>query len=212
MSLIVFPPDTVILSFLCFMTVLQTPRLSQDLNYWWEMYFVALKLLRTLKRSSSVTGLLNCFCRSVAVSRWRTESVDYCWQAHNQVCLTVVPVHDRRHGCRHSCRLAESSDGASRGRQEVGKRWSCQEWFIHGAWSTVNHTSALLLPCQQAKCTHQETSRIKPCFWKPVTGSTSLILVLWAFWRYYFSRPVPPMKKSIESSIIVILLTHPVNL
>lgn len=98
MSLTVFPPDTLILSFLCFMTVLQTPtsRLSQDINYWWEIDIVALKLLSTLKRSSSIIGLLNCFFDSVAVSSWRTERVDYCWQAHNQACLTLVPTHDRR--------------------------------------------------------------------------------------------------------------------
>lgn len=98
MSLIVFPPGTAILSFLCFMTVLQTPtsRLSQDINYWWEIDFVALKLLSTLKRSSSIIVILNCFFDSVAVSSWRTENVDYCWQAHNQACLTVVPIHHRR--------------------------------------------------------------------------------------------------------------------
>lgn len=68
----VFHPDTVILSFLCFMTVLQAPTsgLSQDINYWWEIEFALLKLLSTLKRSSSIIGLLSCAFGRVAVSSW----------------------------------------------------------------------------------------------------------------------------------------------
>lgn len=101
----------------------------------------------------------------------------------------------KKNGCRRGYRLSESSDGASSGRQEVGKLWSCQEWFIQGAWSTVNHTSALLLPCEWSKCTHQETNSIQAlvletCNWKhkpnkffcgPFEAIVSAGLLLW--WR-----------------------------
>lgn len=132
--LIVFHPDTVILSFLCFMTVLQAPasRLSQDVNYWWEIEFVPLKLLSPLERSSSIIGLLNCFFDSVAVSCWcgllpaSPESGTPGWGTHTW---------QQRRGCRHICRWAESGTAPAREGQEVGKLWNCQEWFIHGAWS-----------------------------------------------------------------------------
>lgn len=132
--LIVFHPDTVILSFLCFMTVLQAPTsgLSQDINYWWEIEFVPLKLLSTMKRSSSMIGLLNCFFDSVAASSWcglllaSPESGMPAWGTHTW---------QKRNSCRHICRLAERSNGPSRERQEAGELWSCQEWFINGACS-----------------------------------------------------------------------------
>lgn len=149
MFLIVFHPDTVILSFLCFMTVLQalTSRLSQDINYWREIEFVPLKILR----SSSFTGLLSCFCDIVADSSWCGLLLA------SPVRHVYLGTHrwQKRNSCRHICRSEEEQWSI---RREPGG-WRALELpgVIH-SWCLK--LLALLLPCEQVKCTHKENSSI----------------------------------------------------